>query len=226
MDEQKVTLAIPAYNEEKTIKEIVERGRPYCDKVLVILAKKSTDETKNILEDMGVKYILDHGQGKGDALRCAIQEVKEGILVFIDADGSHDPKDIPKLVQPIKDGISDMVVASRMLGGSDELHGTASNFMRMVGSGFIQLLINYRFKVHLTDCEDGFRALRIDMAKDLNLNAKDFDIEQEMVLKALKKKYRISEIPSHEYERKYGTSNINLFKIGWKFIWRLLRDIW
>jgi glycosyltransferase involved in cell wall biosynthesis len=226
MEKQKVTVAIPAYNEERTIKEIVEGVTPHCDEILVILAKKSKDKTRELVEEMGVNYIVDNGKGKGDALRCAINHLTEGIIVFIDCDGSHDPNDIPKLTTPLQEDKADMVVGSRMLGGSDELHGNLSNFMRNTGAGLIQLVINYRFKVHLTDCEDGFRALKVSMAQNLNLNAKDFDIEQEMVLKALKKKYRIKEVPTHEYERKHGASNINLYKIGWKFIWRLMRDIW
>ncbi len=222
----KVTAVIPAYNEERTIAEVVRGVQPYCDRVLVVLAKKSRDRTLEIIKKMQVPYIVDHGLGHGEAKRCAINYLQEGIIVLMDADGSHDPKDIPKMVKPIQENKADMIIGSRMRGGSDELHGTFSNFMRMVGSNLIQLVINYRFNVRLSDCEDGFRALRVDMAKDLGLNANDFDIEEEMVLKALKKKYRVNEVATHEYERKFGKSNINLLKIGWKFVWRLVLDLW
>ncbi|MEK6940774.1 MAG: glycosyltransferase family 2 protein [Nanoarchaeota archaeon] len=222
----KVTVVIPAFNEENTIKMVVKETEPFCDEVLVILAKKSSDRTKAILEENKIKYIIDHGKGHGEAKKCAINYLQDGIIVFMDADGSHDSKDIQRMIKPLQEDKADMVIGSRMLGGSDELHGTFSNFIRNIGSNLIQLIINYRFNVRLSDCENGFRALKVSIAKDLKLNADDFDIEQEMILKALKKKNRIKEIPAHEYERKHGKSNINLWKIGWKFVWRLFKDIW
>lgn len=226
MESQKVTVVIPAYNEEKTISEVIEGVKPYCDEILIVIAKRSKDRTKEIVESMKISYIVDNGKGHGEAKRCSINHLQEGIMVFIDADGSHDPNDIPKLVNPIKEGKYDIVIGSRMLGGSDELHGNLSNFIRNFGGGLVQLAINYRFGVRLTDCEDGFRALKVSVAKDLRLKANDFDIEQEMVLKGLKKGYKLGEAPTHEYERKHGKSNINLFKIGWKFAWGLLKNIW
>src|SRR3989344_3221418 len=152
----------------------------------------------------------------------AVNHVHRDIIVFMDADGSHEIKDIPKLVKPVLEDKADLVIASRMLGGSDELHGTLSNFMRNLGSNLVQLIINYRINVRLTDCENGFRAIKRNVFNKLDLKANDFDIEEEIVLKALKKKYRIMEIPSHEYERRFGKSQLSLFRIGYKFIYRLL----
>lgn len=223
---KKVITVILAYNEEKTIEKVVNGASRYSDGVLVVLAEKSSDRTKEILDRIKATYILDHGKGHGEAKRCAIDHVKDGIIIFMDADGSHDPKDIPKLVKPILNGEADMVIGSRMRGGSDELYGSFSNFARMWGANLVQLIINYRFGVRLSDCENGFRALDVVTAKNLHLNANDFDIEEEMVLKALKKRYRVTEVPTHEYARLYGKSNIKLPIIGWKFVWRLIREIW
>jgi dolichol-phosphate mannosyltransferase len=129
------------------------------------------------------------------------------------------------MVKHLTDNNHDLVVGSRMTGGSDELHGTFSNFARNIGAGLIQLAINYRFNVRLTDCENGFRAIKKNIINDLDLQANDFDIEEEMVIKALKKGYSVGEVPTHEYERKYGESNLSLPKIGYKFIWRLIRNL-
>ena len=217
----KFSIIIPTRNEEKTIADIIKKVSKYSDDIIVVDGH-SKDNTRKIAESLKARVILDNGKGKGAALRAAIHHSARSIVLFMDADGSHETNDIPKLVKPILEDKADLVVASRMLGGSDELHGTFSNFLRNLGSNLVQLAINYRFNVRLTDCENGFRAIKRDVFKNLNLKANDFDIEEEIVLKALRKKYRVAEIPSHEYERKFGKSQLSLFKIGYKFIYRLL----
>lgn len=217
----KLTVIIPTKNEEKSIAEIVKGAKRYSNNVIVVDAN-SKDRTQSIANDLGARVITDNGKGKGAALRYAAGFASHGIILFIDADLSHDTKEIPKLVQPILEGKADIVVGSRMLGGSDELHGTFSNFMRNMGSGLIQMGINYRFNVRLTDCENGFRAIKTNVFQDLDLKSNDFDIEEEMIMRALKRGYKIIEVPSHEYERRYGKSNLSLPRMGWKFVWRLI----
>lgn len=221
----KVTVIIPTYNEERNIKEVIKGVKPYADEILIVDAKKSSDKTAEIAKSLGAKVIKDNGNGVGAAKRIGMKAAKNNILVIFDADGSHDPKDIPKMVKHLTSNGYDLVVGSRMTGGSDELHGTWSNFARNMGAGLIQLIINYRFNVRLTDCEDGFRAIKKDVAEKLNLNANDFDIEEEIVMKCLKKGYKVGEIPTHEYERRYGKSNISLPRIGYKFVWRLIKEL-
>ena len=221
----KTTIVLMAFNEEKNIEESIILTKPFADEQLVVIAKKSTDKTEEIVKLLGIPYIIDNGKGKGDGIRCAINHVKEGIIVFIDTDGSHDPKDIPLMIKPIIAGEADLVVGSRMRGGSDELHGNFVSVFKNTATAFIQLIINYRFGVDLTDCENGFRAIRSDVAKALGLNANDFDVEQEMEMKALKKKYRVIEVPSHEYSRSGGKAKLNVWKIWWKFPLRLIREL-
>src|SRR6185436_12407397 len=163
--------------------------------------------------------------GKGDALRLAMDEATGEIVVFIDADGSHDPHDIPRLVAPILAGQSDMVIGSRGKGGSDELHGTVEQFIRWVGSQIIMLGINYRWNVRLTDSQNGFRAIRRDVGLRLGLTANLTTIEQEMLMKALKRGYRVSEIASHEYERRWGSSKVVVWKLWFAYIWSFLRNL-
>ena len=135
-NEQKITVVIPTRNEEPTIAEIIEGCRPYADELLVIDGH-STDRTRDIAKEHDARVEFDHGKGKGEALRTALKIAKGDVVVFIDADGSHDPNDSPKLVQPIVEGKADMVVGSRGKGGSDELHGDLAKFMRMIGSDLI-----------------------------------------------------------------------------------------
>ena len=158
-------------------------------------------------------------------MRLAFDEALGDIIVFIDADGSHEPKDIPAMVAPILAGQADLVVGSRGKGGSDELHGTLGQLIRYIGSQMIMLGINYRWKVRLTDSQNGFRAIRRDVGQRLGLTSNLTTIEQEMMMKALKQGFRVREIPSHEYERKWGTSKVVVWKLWFAYVWSFLRNM-
>ena len=219
-----VTAVIPTKNEEGLIGEIVDSVRPYADEVLVIDGH-STDRTRDVAAAHGARIELDGGKGKGEALRRSLELATGEIVVFIDADGSHDPKDIPALVADIKAGKADMVIGSRGKGGSDELHGTFEQFIRYVGSQLIMLAINYRWNVRLTDSQNGFRAVRRDVGRKLGLKSNLTTIEQEMLMRALKLGYRVDEVPTHEYERKWGTSKVVVWKLWAAYLWSFFRNI-
>ena len=97
--------------------------------------------------------------------------------------------------------------------------------IRYVGSQLIMLGINYRWNVRLTDSQNGFRAIRRDAGRKLGLTSNLTTIEQEMLMKALKQGYRVSEIPSHEYERKWGTSKVVVWKLWFSYVWSFFRNI-
>ena len=224
MSDTRVTVVIPAKDEEGLIGEIIESVRPYADEVLVVDGH-SRDRTRDIALEHGARVIQDNGRGKGEALRLAIDAATTGIVVFIDADGSHDPKDIPALVAPIKANQADMVIGSRGKGGSDELHGTLEQFIRYVGSQLIMLAINYRWNVRLTDSQNGFRAIRRDVGSRLGLTSNLTTIEQEMLMRALKRRCRVVEVASHEYERRWGVSKVRVWRLWWAYLWSLARNI-
>ena len=218
-----VTVVIPTRNEEGLIGEIVDAVSAYGD--VLVVDGHSTDRTRDVATAHGARVVLDGGRGKGQAIRQALEEATSDIVVFIDADGSHEPKDIPALVAPIASGQADLVVASRGKGGSDELHGTIGQFIRYVGSQLIMLSINYRWNVRLSDSQNGFRAIRREVGRALNLRSNLTTIEQEMLMRALKKGYRVSEIASHEYERRWGTSKVVVWKLWWAYVWSFWRNI-
>src|SRR4029079_3249559 len=155
MPRSRVTVVIPTRDEEGLIGEIIDAVRPACDEVLVVDGH-STDRTREIALEHQARVVLDHGKGKGEALRLALDEATGEIVVFIDADGSHEPRDIPAMVAPIKAGQADLVVGSRGKGGSDELHGTLEQLIRYIGSQIIMLGINYRWNVRLTHSHTPF----------------------------------------------------------------------
>ena len=218
------TLVIPTLNEEDTIEEVLNQVINVTDDIIVIDGK-STDNTKSIVKNFNVRFYQDKGLGKGSAIRQSIHLCKHPIVVFFDADGSHDSKDINKLIKPIIYNNADLVIGSRMLGGSEELFGSFFEFIRLFGSMIISLTINYRFNVRLTDYQNGFRAIKIDVAKKINLQSNSTTIEQEMAMKCLQYGYIVNEIPSHEFKRKGGYSKINVFKVFHLYIWSLIRGI-
>jgi len=218
----KVSVVIPTRNEEGMIKEIIDGCRPYADELMVVDGH-STDDTRKIAEAAGIKVILDNGKGKGAALRQAANVVTGDIIVFIDADGSHDPRDIPKLVEPILKGEADHVSGSRLIGGSSELHGGFDECFRLMGSSFITACINWRFKVILSESQNGFRAIKTDVIKQLGLEENITTIEQEMIMKTLKKGFRMAEVPTHEHKRKMGYSKISLKKVWFRYVYSLVK---
>ena len=217
-------MVIPTKDEEGLIGEIIDAVRPHADEILVIDGH-STDRTRAIAVEKGARVVLDGGRGKGEALRRSFAEARGQILVFIDADGSHEPNDIPRLVAPIRRGEAELVIASRTRGGSDELHGTVEQLLRYIGSQLIMLAINYRWRVRLTDSQNGFRAIRRDVALALDLKSDLTTIEQEMLMRALKRRCRVVEVASHEYERRCGVSKVQVWRLWWAYLWSLARNI-
>ena len=220
----KISLIICAKNEEKSILTVIHSAKPYVSEIIIVDGH-STDNTVKLAKSKNVTIITDNGKGKGAGIQAGIKIATGEILVFMDADESHDAKDIPSLISPIKHYKAELVIASRGKGGSDELSGNLEKGIRMLGSLIITLIINLRFHVNLTDTQNGFRAIKKSCAINLKLSENGFPIEQEMVMKSLKKGFRILEIPSHEYARAYGKSRINLWTMSWGYIRNLLFNI-
>lgn len=213
---------IPTVNEAETIGAILDNVKELTDEILVVDGG-SKDGTVEVVRQRGIQVVFDNRQGKGDALRVGVDNTKSEIIVFIDADGSHEISDIPKLVKPIQDGKADLVVGSRIIGGSDELHGTFNKFIRNTGTNFLAVLVNKKWKTELSDIENGFRAIRRDVFKSINLKSQGFTIEQEMVLRCLKNNYRVMEVASHEYARKSGYSKLKTIQ-GFRFLLHFFKE--
>lgn len=222
-----LTIIIPAKNEEKNLPWVlngIKRIKKRLGKHEIILVDgHSKDKTRNIAKTFGCRIVFDHGKGKGEALRAGAAKARGEILLFMDADGSHHPKDIPKLLKPIIKNNIDHVSGSRMIAGSDELHKNLGQFIRLMGSALISLGINYRFRVQLTDCQNGFRAIKKEVFHKLDLRENHTTIEQEMIIKTLRRGFSIAEAPTHEYERRSGKSNISVGKHGMRYVYSWVR---
>jgi dolichol-phosphate mannosyltransferase len=219
-----VSVVIAAKQEAPSIGGVIDRSRRYASTIHVVVGR-STDGTADVAAANGAKVLADGGRGKGEALRRAIPHIDTPVTVFLDADGSHDPEDIPLLVAPILAGEADHVAASRLRGGSSELHGGFDEFLRLAGSSFITACINWRFGCQLSDSQNGFRAVRTSVLRQLDLREDTTTIEQEMTIRTLRGGWRMTEVPSHEHRRVHGASLIRVLRDAPRYGYSLVKNL-
>jgi glycosyltransferase involved in cell wall biosynthesis len=190
-----IIAVIPALNEEKTIGKIVKKTRQHVDDVVVV-DDGSWDHTAEIAEAMGAE-ILSHPERMGygaairDGLRHALQKGADRI-VTLDADDQHDPDEIPLLVDGLLEKGTDIAIGSRFLVND----GAGPSRIRKLGIDMITRLTTSKGN-KITDAQSGFRAYRSAVVKDLDLEENGMGASTEIILKASKKGYKMSEIPVH-----------------------------
>jgi dolichol-phosphate mannosyltransferase len=220
-----VTAVIAARDEAPTIGEVIDRARPFTG-ALIVVDGRSLDDTATVARAHGAAVLSQEGpMGKGAAMKQGLAAVTTPITVFLDADGSHVPEDIPRLIEPIVADRADHVSASRLIGGSSELHGGFDEFFRLAGSSFITACINRRFGVRLSDSQNGFRAIRTDLARRLKLAENSTTIEQEMIIRTLRLGARMAEVPSHEHCRRHGRSHIQIWRATPRYLYSAARGL-
>ena len=190
----KIIVGIPAYNEEKNIAVLIIQLKKIADKIIVC-NDGSTDLTSKIAEELGV-IVINHEKnlGYGAAIRSIFLKSKDldgDILVTFDADGQHRVDDINKVINPIINGKSDLVIGSRFL---DESEKEVPRY-RKVGIKVITKITNATIKKQLTDSQSGFRAYSKKVLTELNPSDAGMGISTEILIKASSKNFRISEVP-------------------------------
>ena len=212
----KLSIVIPCYNELDTIETIVEAVNdcPYPDKEIIIVDDYSTDGTREKIQNgvsSKVDKVLYHefNQGKGAALRTGIKNATGDIVIVQDADLEYNPNEIPKVIQPIIDGVADVVFGSRFMGG--EPHRVVY-FWHMMGNKFLTTLSNMFTNINLTDMETCYKAFKREIIQSIEIEENRFGFEPEITAKTAKKKCRIYEIGISYYGRTYEEGK----KIGWK----------
>ena len=190
----KITIGIPAYNEEKNIALIITKLKKITDSIIVC-DDGSSDMTAEISKNLGATVISHRkNMGYGVAINSIFQKAKElnsDLLVTFDADGQHRIEDIEKVVKPISNGESDIVIGSRFLDDSEK---EVPNY-RKVGIKVITKITNTTIKKQLTDSQSGFRAYSKKVLNNLSPSELGMGISTEILIKASTKNFRISEVP-------------------------------
>ena len=203
----KVTIGIPAFNEEKNIAKIIVKLKKIYDEIIVC-NDGSTDLTGEIAENLGV-IVINHKQnlGYGAGINSIIKKSKEidtDILVTFDADGQHKVEDVKKVIEPIKNGDADLVIGSRFLSKTKEKIPE----YRKIGINIITKVTNAGLKKKITDSQSGFRAYSKDLISKLDISDMGMGISTEILIKTNSLGFRITEIPiTILYEGKTSTQN-------------------
>lgn len=221
----KVSVIIPAYNEIKTVEEIVRRVQATgIPEEIVIVDDGSTDGTRDVLKQLdgigNVRVILrERNQGKGAAVMDGIRAAIGEVLLIQDADLEYDPRDFPGLLRPIEEGIADVVYGSRFLGAARR----PTMFWHMVANKLLTLMTNVLYNNILTDMETGYKVFCRDIVKDMTIHARRFDFEPEFTAKILKRKVRIFEVPITFNPRDYSDGKKIKLKDAFEAVWTLVK---
>ncbi len=226
----KLSIVMPAYNEEKTIREIVARVKAVdlgaLEREIVIVDDGSKDRTRDILRTMdgvdGVRVVLQpRNLGKGAAVATGMRASTGDIVIIQDADLEYDPREYPVVLRPILDGEADVVYGSRFLGhpgGHRVLY-----FWHTVGNGFLTLMSNAFTNLNLTDMETCYKAMRREIVDRLDLRSRRFGIEPEITCKVSRMRARIFEVPISYHGRTYEEGKKIGLKDAFQAVWTILR---
>jgi len=220
-----LSVIIPIYNEVESIREIVKRvqGTNLAWEILLV-DDGSTDGTRELLKEMdgenNVRVILkEKNEGKGSAVTVGIQAAEGDVLLIQDADLEYDPRDYPTLLQPLEEGIADVVYGSRFLGGPRRV----VMFWHLVANYMLTFMTNILYNTILSDMETGYKVFRKHVVEGMTIRAKRFDFEPEFTAKILKRKYRIFEVPIAFNPRDYSEGKKIKLKDAFEAVWTLFK---
>jgi glycosyltransferase involved in cell wall biosynthesis len=220
---KKVSVVIPAKNEEETIGNVLDdlnqtiSELPNYQFEVICVDDRSTDATANIANSFGAKVVQNTRKcGKGMALRAGFEAATGDVIVMMDADYSHRAEDLPLMLEALTDGVG-LVIGSRVVGGSEEY-----THIRALGNVFLSATLGLCTRRYLSDALNGYKVFRRDVFSDFQYTSKAFEIEIEIIANTMRKGYRVTEVKSHERARAGGEMKSRVVRHGIRFLLRIL----
>ena len=212
MPPPRIAILIPCYNEEPTIAKVVRDFRGELpDADICVYDNNSKDRTVARAREAGAQVFYERRQGKGFVVQSMFSQVEADIYVMVDGDDTYPAAEVHKLVEPVLDEKAEMVVGSRLMAGSE----SDFRLVNRLGNGFFLRLINFIFKVRLSDVLSGYRAFSRRFVKSIPVSGGGFETEVELTVKALTRGDRIVELPIRLTARPKGSfSKIRTLRDG------------
>lgn len=219
---EKIAVLIPCYNEELTIEKVIKDFRkelPNAD--IYVYDNNSKDKTAEIAVANGAIVKHEYRQGKGNVVRTMFRDIEADIYVMVDGDDTYPAEFVHKLIEPIKTGEADMTIGDRLSNGTYQEEN--KRHFHEFGNNLVKKSINVLFRTKLKDIMTGYRAFNKMFVKNMPVMTPKFEIETEMSLYALDKKYIIKEIPIVYRDRPDGSvSKLNTVSDGIKVVKTIL----
>ncbi len=220
-----VSVVIPVFNEEVTIGNVVTRTKKTLEQLgvsyeILVVDDGSDDRSADIAQELKAHVLRDPHQGKGFALRSGFRQAKGELVVTLDADGSHQPEEIPLVLRYIREDKADFVVGSRFL--NSEANKTKIPKVNRTGNKMFNDLIGYLTGVKISDSQSGFRAIRSSLIKRMKLSSHGYEVESEMLVKALRMGARVAETPISFDQRTVGKSKLDPIRDGTRILYAII----
>lgn len=218
----KTAVLIPCYNEELSIEKVVKDfKRELPEAEIYVYDNNSKDKTAEIAEKAGAIVKHEYNQGKGNVVRRMFREVEADIYVMVDGDDTYPAEEVHKLIQPVAKGQADMVIGDRLSNGTYKKEN--KRMFHDFGNGLVKRAINKLFRSDLRDIMTGYRVFNKIFVKNMPVLSPGFEIETEMSLYALDKRFLIKEIPITYRDRKSGSfSKLNTISDGIKVVKKII----
>lgn len=219
-----ISVVIPVFNEELTIGNVIERLTLVMQKhgfkyEIIVVDDFSVDKSLDFSKRLGVRVLsLKMHMGKGYALRAGFAKVKGEIITTIDSDGSHRPEELPRLLTPLLQNRSDLVIGSRYLGQTP----VAARKLNAAGVRLFNFLVKILTRTNVSDSQSGYRVMKNNVLQSMRLKSNGYEIESEMLVKTAKHGFRVMEVPISFEQRTYGTSRLDPMVDGLKILLSIL----
>ena len=219
----KIAVLIPCYNEELTIEKVIKDFKKELPEAgIYVYNNNSKDATKEIAQRNGAIVVDEYKQGKGNVVRSQFRDIDADIYVMVDGDDTYPAEFVHKLIEPVKNGEADMAIGDRLSNGTYQKENKRQ--FHEFGNNLVRKSINVLFNTKLKDIMTGYRVFNKRFVKNMPVLSPKFEIETEMSLYALDKKYIIKEIPIVYRDRPEGSdSKLNTISDGIKVVKTIAR---